>query len=323
MKQGMIWLFVAMLVVADPSMAMAAENRHPEADKLFRKGREEWNKGHTKEALDFFKQSEVLAHSSLTQLDIAACEARLGRVFSALQMYRALLASNAPDWKHATLIKRNIAKLTPRVAKLHLRLSAIEPKGMVIKIDGKEIASRDLKGDIEIDPGLHPLVAWAPNHQEVRHIVAVHAGQTQNSPLIQLQRIRSKPEREITKNSPVKTNWPGTVLGVGGVMIGFGAIMVGTGLLARREGEETYHAGAMPATGMRTNTQLATYGAQTAQIGGREFYTGLAFGGVGLALVIVGGRWLGSSERGARKLPLRPTVQVSKTVLEVSLSRAF
>lgn len=323
MKQGILWLFAAMVIMAGTSMVLAAENRSPEADKLFRKGREEWNKGHTKEALEFFKQSEALEHSSLTQLDIAACEARLGRVFSALQIYRALLASNTPDRKHVALIKRNIAKLTPRVAKLHLRLPAIEPKGLNIKIDGQEVTSSDSRGDIEIDPGLHSLVVSAPGHQEVRRVIALREGQTLHPAKIELSPLRPAIKPKPGLPSPVKTHWPGTMIGIGGVVLGFGGVMLGTGLVARREGESAYNTGATPASGMRTNTELAIHGAQTAQMGGREFYTGLALGGVGLALVVLGGRWLGSSEEGARKLPLKPAVQVSKSALGVSVSYAF
>jgi hypothetical protein len=322
MKRFMSVFFVIALL-GRPSMVMAAENVSPEAARLFRKGREEAKKGHTKEALDLFTQSEALEHSSRTQLNIADCEGKLGRVFTALQLYRALLASNPHTWKHVEFVKRNIVELTPRVPKLRLRLPLIETKGLVIKIDGKEYKSLDSKVPVELDPGLHSLVAVAPNHQEQRYVIAMREGQTIDSPQIQMQPLQKIRLSQFSKNVQTKTNWPGTMIGVGGVMVGFGAVMVGTGLLARWEGEETFHAAANPVSEERTNTQRAFQGVQTAEIGGREFYTGLALGSVGLALVVIGGRWLGTWERDSRKQRLEPAVQVSKSAIGFTVSRAF
>jgi len=119
-------------------------------------------------ALAKFKSVRQVRMNAQVAFNIAECEAKLGRLVSALGNYRlALNMSNEPGAeKVAAAAPGQIAALEPRIAKLTVkRKAATENPHATIELDGVELGTGQIGNAVSVDPGdrtLRVIVAGQP-----------------------------------------------------------------------------------------------------------------------------------------------------------------
>lgn len=144
---------LAMLVFLVP-----AANASP-ADDAFKQGRDLFKAGKYAEACTAFGESQRLDPSLGTQFNIAQCEEKIGKLASALKIYRDLVQYDTNGVRKAAASDL-AAKLEPRVPKLQLQLNA-KPAGTVIALDGVECGIC-LTGNAPVDFGTIKITVKAP-----------------------------------------------------------------------------------------------------------------------------------------------------------------
>ena len=76
-----------------------------------------------------------------TLLNLATCEERSGKVIDALEHFKVARSRLDKDDFRVAFTTEQIAKLSPRVARLTLHFAGLPPKGTRVTCDGNEVAS--------------------------------------------------------------------------------------------------------------------------------------------------------------------------------------
>ena len=131
------------LVVAFASTASATP-----AEDAFKKGRDLMKVGKFAEACTAFGESQKLDPSLGTQFNIAQCEEKIGKLASALRIYRDLAQYDTNETRKAAA-SALADKLAPRVPQLIVHLDPVAP-GAKVTLDGAECPTC-LAGPVNVD----------------------------------------------------------------------------------------------------------------------------------------------------------------------------
>lgn len=159
--KSMTVAFVLAFVAAVPSLAHA---QSADAQKLFDEGKALMKTHALDEACTKFEQSDKLDPGVGTELWLADCYERNGKLVAAYKQYSATekLAVSLQDHRDAVAHKRASALLS-KVSKLVVTLPAARPiEGIELRVDGAVAASGDA---VVVDPGTHLVEASAPGYE--------------------------------------------------------------------------------------------------------------------------------------------------------------
>lgn len=154
---------VALLLVSHA--ALAEERAELLAESSFAEGVKLMHADRCVDAIAKFQESQHLDPASGTALNLAYCQARLGRVATAWLTYRQAItlaqAQNKPE--HERMARTEAEKLEPDLPRLTLRIPETSNVVVTIELDG-ELLSPDLWSvPIPTDPGKHDVVV-SVNH---------------------------------------------------------------------------------------------------------------------------------------------------------------
>jgi hypothetical protein len=161
--------FVAVgLVSLAPARASAQEQTEAAATALFDQGRSLMQQSKYAEACPKLAESERLAPSGGTLLNLADCYEHTGQTASAWAAWKdAAARANAAG--KSDVEKRALARaaaLEPNLAKLAISVdSASDVPGLEVKRDGVKVGHAEFGVPIPVDPGTHVVDATAPNKQ--------------------------------------------------------------------------------------------------------------------------------------------------------------
>lgn len=148
---------VAFLLVSHA--ALAEERAELLAEASFAEGVKLMHADHCVDAIVKFQESQRLDAASGTALNLAYCQARLGRIATAWLAYRQAItlaqAQNKPE--HERIARTEAEKLEPDLP----RLTLLVPKGAArptIELDGEPLPADMWSVPIPIDPGKHDIV---------------------------------------------------------------------------------------------------------------------------------------------------------------------
>lgn len=143
--------------------ALAEERAELMAETSFAEGVKLMRADHCVEAIAKFQESQRLAPASGTALNLAYCQARLGRVASAWLMYRQAVAlaeaQNKPE--HARIARTEGEKLEPEVPQLTLVVPRSEGSPPSIVLDDEPLSPDMWSVPIPVDPGKHSVAVVA------------------------------------------------------------------------------------------------------------------------------------------------------------------
>src|SRR4051812_26161353 len=124
------------------------------AEALFRQGLESMKKNQFKEACDAFAGSNEADPSPGTQINLALCNEKQGKIATAWGWYRT--AAGSADQKgqkeRADLARAEAVKLEPKLHKLVVTIK-VPAEGLVLTRNGQAVPSASLGTDLPIDPG--------------------------------------------------------------------------------------------------------------------------------------------------------------------------
>jgi hypothetical protein len=147
------------------------------ADAAFDEGKRLMAEGKIEAACPRFAESQRLDPASSTLLWLGECLEKTGKLASAWSTFReaASLATRQGKADREKLARERVAALEPRVPRLVL-LPGKAPDGLVATLDGVEIGRALWKTPLPVDPGAHALVLRAPGRQETTLTIQVRAG---------------------------------------------------------------------------------------------------------------------------------------------------
>ncbi len=140
-------------------LGSAQTARADEAADAFAKGKAALKASKIKEACDAFAESEKLRAAVETELELASCLEKDGKLVAAAKHYRRAADTEA-DKKRTKSWVDKASKLEARAPKLRFAISP-NPSGLVIKVDGVSVAT---VGDVLVDIGPHEVTATAPGY---------------------------------------------------------------------------------------------------------------------------------------------------------------
>lgn len=149
------------------------------AEQLFETGRTLTKKGKHAEACPKFEASFALEPALGTQLNLARCYERLGKLASAWGHYReaAGRAKQAGQLQRERAARSFAAALEPRLPRLVIRVpdsSAVN--GLEVSRDGAAVSRALFDTEIYVDPGEHEVAAVAPGRERFTVTVTARVG---------------------------------------------------------------------------------------------------------------------------------------------------
>lgn len=150
------------------------------AHSLFLSARAAMEKGSFEEACPKLEESMRLDPAIGTQLNLADCYERVGKVASAWAAFldAASMAKTGRQAEREKLARHRAKVLEPRLPKLVIDADASAEPAMDILRDGVTVGSATWGTAIVVDPGSHDIVASAPGKMSWRTLVDAKEGQT-------------------------------------------------------------------------------------------------------------------------------------------------
>lgn len=292
-------VFIASLYAAPTAYAQA-----PTAEVLFAQGKEALAAGDLDTACTRFRASDKLDPAVGTKANLGECEARRGKIVSALEAFREVLEKLPAGDSRAGAVKQRIKSLEARMPQLVLTLATSAPKDTTVREGHTTIGMTDTFGvPLPLDPGEHHLTVLAPGHRTKSLDVTLVEGKTET---IEVEPGEIKPKAPLaeTPKEPNESPSPGPWI-VGGV--GIAALIAGavTGALVI-QADNTFKNECHPTTRSCSSTN-GTAAVTTVQTLGPATTALLVVGGAGLA---VGGIWLGvrASATSSARIGIGPIV---------------
>jgi len=166
MKQKIrYWVIAALCGLASTAGAQV----RPEAEKLFRDGKELIKQGKLAEACAAFEASERADHSLATVLSLADCRQKNRQYASAWALFLQADSETRTDASKAALnatARARAAALEPRLSYLTINVAdESRVDGLVVSRDGHAIDPAEWNRSIPIDGGPHEITGKAPGHE--------------------------------------------------------------------------------------------------------------------------------------------------------------
>ena len=156
---------LALAVIVAMSSPASAEDLE-RAQELFEKGRALVGQNKHAEACPLFEQALGLGAGLGTELNLATCWSKIGRLIDARKLFGAiLLKTKTPELAKARAVaEQSIAEIDERMPKLQIERGSLSATA-TIYLDGTEIV--DPSEPIPVDPGTHEIEAEGATKQRV------------------------------------------------------------------------------------------------------------------------------------------------------------
>ncbi len=150
-------VIVAILVAAGRAHAQEAA-----ADALFDSARTAMAKGDFTRACEQFRASDKLDPAPGTELNLADCEEKRGRLASAWELFRTVEEKLAANDERLPVAHARALALRARVPRLTLTLAPGAPPGSTVRDGNVELGAATFGLPLPMDPGAHELLVSAP-----------------------------------------------------------------------------------------------------------------------------------------------------------------
>lgn len=196
-----------------------AEDRQAAGEALFEEALRSAEQGDHQAACEKFRRSYARSPATGTLFNVGACEARLGRLASALAAFEALEARLPADHPRMPEIRGRVAELRARAPRLVVRLAEETPPAARLTLDGRPLPPSRLGEEIRLDPG--------------RHAVEASAGRASRSYEIELGPGASRViEVSLPRDAAAPDEGPGAARIAGFSALGLGALGLTVGSVA-------------------------------------------------------------------------------------------
>ncbi|MEO8920021.1 MAG: hypothetical protein ABI488_21550 [Polyangiaceae bacterium] len=150
-------VIAAILVATGRALAQEAA-----ADALFDSARTAMTKGDFDRACEQFRASDKLDPAPGTELNLADCEEKRGRLASAWELFRTVEEKLSANDERLPVAHERARRLQARVPRLTLTLAPSAPPGSIVRDGSVELGAAAFGLPLPMDPGAHELVVSAP-----------------------------------------------------------------------------------------------------------------------------------------------------------------
>jgi hypothetical protein len=171
-------LVAAVAAAAFAAPLSIAHAQSPEAEVLFRDGRDLIKRGKLAAGCDKLAASERLESSVGTLLNVGDCREKLGKLASAWAAFRkaeAMAKRSGSDDKRQAEAGRRAAQLEPKLSNLVIEVPS-GVVGLVVHRDGEVVDQAVWNTAMPVDPGTYTITAEAPGFVAWSAPVTVAAG---------------------------------------------------------------------------------------------------------------------------------------------------
>lgn len=157
------------LVSDKPLSEVSDADRHAARD-LYREGFSLQQAGKHAEALEKFTRSFRVYGAPTTGLRIAECQAMLGKLVEAAEIFRAVQAIAVPPGNAAfdqakQQAAAELQQVEARMPRLTIEVTPASVRNLTVTIDGQPMSAALVGVPRPINPGPHTIVATAPNYK--------------------------------------------------------------------------------------------------------------------------------------------------------------
>ena len=148
------------------------------AEHLFRQGLDAMKANKFKEACDAFAGSDEADRSPGTEINLALCSEKQGKLATAWGWYRtaAGTADQRGQKERAELARAEAAKLEPKLHKLNVTVKPPPPEGLTVTRNGQAVPNATLGSDVPIDPGDYTIEVDAKGKKPWKQVVHIGSG---------------------------------------------------------------------------------------------------------------------------------------------------
>lgn len=235
----MLGALVALGALGAVAEAQPAAESKALAEQLFEQGRGLAKASRWAEACPKFEASYRYDPTLGTQLNLATCYQKVGKLATAWSLFRdaSEIAKKAGDAKRRDYARAQAAALEPRLPKLTLTVVKPVP-GLVVQRDGTTIDPAALGSPLFVDPGSHEITATAPGYVAYRGSVLSAEGksETVSIPELEAEPAGSTPPgpapsepapRPATTTAAPAPSRTRTYVGIGAGVAGLAAVGIG------------------------------------------------------------------------------------------------
>jgi hypothetical protein len=234
--------FVTVLTAAGPVAAQPADNttmaEQPAdnttmAEQLFNQGRELAKANDWAAACSKFEASLHYDPAIGTELNLATCYEKLGKLASAWGQYRDAADRSSKTDKRRDYALQQAAALEPRLPKLTIVAPANPPANFAVTRDRTRVDPALLGTSFYVDPGFHQIVASAPGYNAFTTSVTASEAKTETVAIPDLvAKPVEEPHGDDTEPIPLAKNSL-KLAGLGTGVAGVAAIGIGVALGAK------------------------------------------------------------------------------------------
>ncbi|HEX7452985.1 MAG TPA: hypothetical protein VF294_11900 [Polyangiaceae bacterium] len=159
MRKTAYALPVMLSILALPRPASAQEAA---ADALFDSARTAMARRDFDRACEQFRASDKLDPAAGTEMNLADCEEKRGRLASAWELFRMVEEKLNPSDERVAVAHERAQALQARVPRLTLELATGSPKNSSVRDGSVELGSATFGIPLPVEPGSHELVVSAP-----------------------------------------------------------------------------------------------------------------------------------------------------------------
>ena len=224
-----ILALVIVAILVGPAQLMAGPDAtRAAADALFAEGIKLRDAGQHEQACDRFQRSQKLDPARGTLYNIGLCLERQEKLASSLAAFQLLLdqAETAGDRERIVAARKHLSAIGPRVPTLSISLEeGAAMAGLEILHNGVVVQKSLFGFAAPVDPGLHTIVAQAPEHKswEVEIEIAERAVES-----IEIPALTPMASEDGASSARLTSKTPGTVATNGAGQV---ALVVGPALL--------------------------------------------------------------------------------------------
>jgi hypothetical protein len=194
---------ITILLLLATTPALAQQN--PQAEQLFRSGRELVKQGKYAEGCEKLEASQRIEASINTLLNLGSCREKNGQVATAWAIFlrAAADARKSGDQQLAAIANDFVAKLEPRLPYVTVSVpDTSRVEGLELKLDGRTLDSAEYNQGVPVDPGSHEVVGRAPGHEPWTTTVTVVAAERKSVEVPRFKTLRASTTQESMPENP-------------------------------------------------------------------------------------------------------------------------
>lgn len=255
-------LALAGLTITPLARAQTAGADKASAEALFDEGVSLVAAGNFAEGCRKFEGSQALDATLGTELRLADCYERLGKVASAWATFRHAqgLARVQNQGDREELARQRVEALAPKLSYLSISLEGKAPRGLVVQRNGSPVPLASLGLAIPVDPGAQHITASAPEHEPWERTIEIAVGPGKASLSIPELTVRPTPPTTVTPVTDVRQPAVPSAQSTTGIVVGAvgvaGVLAGGVfGFLAMKDGDRSKEDRFCPTDGHNGCTQ--------------------------------------------------------------------